>query len=919
MSARPVVFVACADSDVAFARAFARQLERTSRLPFARSRIVTEVLPEALPAGPKALARVDDAVAHAEWLVVVASPDAAKDSVLRALLAKAAAADDSVRLLIVLRAGTLLWSKSAASFDWSVSDAFPPTLQRPGGRPLSSDLLFSGEPNWVDLRDWENGGGPRGSRAETFDVFHRIAATILGDDLDAMRKRHVGRVVKVAVAMVSIAATSILLSAWRAHQEAVDAKKSLDLREVAAIERRDAEIVRETEQRRLDVAAADATRARTALDRELDVVRGLRAKLESTLEETRRVELEKMLQRCQALADAQRFRDARSEFQETRTRFVAENGTCLPVDLNYWNFVRDEPVDLSAANFGHDMLDDALVSQDGRHAVVKLDGVDRVVDLLRIAFDERADAATLRSGAERSPGVPSEDHPYSLEQRSIGLLRSVPGFERARHAIPGWMDELDSRLSVPIASWSVHDGILFVKATKTIDSGIAIDLADGRVLGDVYIDGAYDLASRPDRLVVAGAFTIKCHGRARRAWRDFALERRNAESATPSCSGSWLLLADGAALDVATGATLPGALRNLIGSPAPRAIGAGRIVVGVDAARALTIVDCASGERRRVLDETQVEAFDVTEDAASCVVADLRGGVTRVPLDGHGSPATIHGPVGRVRMLRCAAEEIIELVEGPTGTASLWVVGADPTHRTELAPSIRTAVVSPQGARVFVVPDDRATSPFVLDVAGRRVIGNLRELASADDPVAAFSRDGRYLFVADANARLRAWDVGTGEPVWESSRRLGGRPSWISVVGDDDGLAVACVSDDGVTARVHVIDFKTAKLDPVYLQRLPPFWMHDPRSPPDADALAELARWQAHQLAFALALETAKVADEAGASHARIVFGLDALSRGDTVAASGAFRSALDDGRSTARFDDAEYLRISLAILEGKL
>ncbi|WP_320777447.1 TIR domain-containing protein [Streptomyces sp. CRN 30] len=129
--------------DRALTTSFQSQIQNMAR-PWYRwrsSRIFRDVVN--LSATPSMWPDIERALSRAEWLILMASPAAAKSPWVRKEIRwwlQHRAAD---RILIAWTDGRLVWDDGTGTFDWAVSDALP---------AAEIAHAFSHQPRWVDLR-----------------------------------------------------------------------------------------------------------------------------------------------------------------------------------------------------------------------------------------------------------------------------------------------------------------------------------------------------------------------------------------------------------------------------------------------------------------------------------------------------------------------------------------------------------------------------------------------------------------------------------------------------------------------------------------------------------------------------------------------------------------------------------------------
>ncbi|GIE99547.1 toll/interleukin-1 receptor domain-containing protein [Paractinoplanes rishiriensis] len=128
-----------------------------------------------LTASPGLWPSIVDSMRAAEWFILLASPGAAGSVWVRREVAWWVANKSPDRMLIALTSGRVHWSGD--DFDWSRTDAVPPTLAG----------VFPDEPHWIDLSRVPAAD----ERPQLGDTVAKLAAPILGVDEDTLAGEHV--------------------------------------------------------------------------------------------------------------------------------------------------------------------------------------------------------------------------------------------------------------------------------------------------------------------------------------------------------------------------------------------------------------------------------------------------------------------------------------------------------------------------------------------------------------------------------------------------------------------------------------------------------------------------------------------------------------------------------------------------------
>jgi WD40 repeat protein len=119
-----------------------REVERFTK-PLFRPRALRVFRDDAnLSAGPGLWSAIEEALAGSDWLILMASPEAAQSPWVDREVSWWLANRSPRRLLIVLTSGEFAWDEQGGAVDAAASTAIPPSLHG----------AFDEEPRWVDLR-----------------------------------------------------------------------------------------------------------------------------------------------------------------------------------------------------------------------------------------------------------------------------------------------------------------------------------------------------------------------------------------------------------------------------------------------------------------------------------------------------------------------------------------------------------------------------------------------------------------------------------------------------------------------------------------------------------------------------------------------------------------------------------------------
>ncbi|MEO3816534.1 hypothetical protein [Plantactinospora sp. B24E8] len=158
---------------------------------------------------------------ESRYFIYLASPEAAASRWVRREIDFWVANRPMEHFLIAVSAGTLVWDPDANDFDWSRTDALPPTLR---GR-------FPAEPLWVDLAVARLGEKYSLRQGEFRDAVATLAAPLHGrtkDDLDSDDIRQhrqftlVRRLAFAILAILLVVAVGAFVVAWQQRNEALN-------------------------------------------------------------------------------------------------------------------------------------------------------------------------------------------------------------------------------------------------------------------------------------------------------------------------------------------------------------------------------------------------------------------------------------------------------------------------------------------------------------------------------------------------------------------------------------------------------------------------------------------------------------------------------------------------------------------------
>ncbi len=172
-----------------------------------------------LSANPALWNSIVSALEQSEYLLLLASPQAAASKWVNQEVAWFLKNRTPERVLIVITGGTVAWSADAAEFDWTQTTALPKALQG----------AFHAEPFYVDLSWAHQAQFPHNARFR--DVVLDLAAPLHGlpkDELDSDDLRQHRRTLRIAwsaVALLTMLAVALGIAAVYATGQRKDAQK----------------------------------------------------------------------------------------------------------------------------------------------------------------------------------------------------------------------------------------------------------------------------------------------------------------------------------------------------------------------------------------------------------------------------------------------------------------------------------------------------------------------------------------------------------------------------------------------------------------------------------------------------------------------------------------------------------------------
>jgi hypothetical protein len=219
--------------DGALSRALQTGVERFAK-PWYRPRALRVFRDTtSLSANPGLWSSIETALASSAWLVLMASPEAARSPWVDREVAWWRANKSSQRLLVVLTEGEFAWADDLGDGDGGSAAALPPALRG----------AFVEEPRWVDLRWLRDVDQVDQSNPRLRECMADIAAAVRGVAKDELVGEHIrqhrrtmrlARSAVTALAILLIAALMAAVVALGQRNEAVAAQRTAIVRGMVA-------------------------------------------------------------------------------------------------------------------------------------------------------------------------------------------------------------------------------------------------------------------------------------------------------------------------------------------------------------------------------------------------------------------------------------------------------------------------------------------------------------------------------------------------------------------------------------------------------------------------------------------------------------------------------------------------------------
>jgi WD40 repeat protein len=219
--------------------------------PWYRLRALSVFLDRSSLAAGESLNRaVENALGSAEFMILLASPEAAHSKWVQHEVAWWVANRTAERMILVIADGDIVWDEPAGDFNWSSTTALPETLRG----------VFASEPIWVDVR-WaksphERARDNREFRAAIASVASRLHGRpkedLIGEDVRQHRKAL--RVAWGAAGLLAVLALAAIVAAYVAVKQKETAEHQETLATAGTLGAR-SELLRATRADRLETTA----------------------------------------------------------------------------------------------------------------------------------------------------------------------------------------------------------------------------------------------------------------------------------------------------------------------------------------------------------------------------------------------------------------------------------------------------------------------------------------------------------------------------------------------------------------------------------------------------------------------------------------------------------------------------------------
>ena len=280
-----------------------------------------------LSATPEAWSTIEVSLDHSDYLILMASPQAAKSKWIKREVDHWIKANRANKLFIVLTDGEIVWNENRGDFNWQLTTALPRNLAG----------VFENEPLWVDLR-WAHLQSHLSSRHPDFvKAVARLAAPIREMEVDALvsadHREH----------------KRILRLAWSTGFMLV-------LLTVLAI---GAAIRANNDRRRAEAATEAERKARSRAEAAAEAERKARSLAEKRLAES-------VFLQGEAYREGKQWLKARDSYSKALSLYRKLGISTLPVEAGSWDTYRKAPQAIISFDVPGKELICAAVSQDNR-------------------------------------------------------------------------------------------------------------------------------------------------------------------------------------------------------------------------------------------------------------------------------------------------------------------------------------------------------------------------------------------------------------------------------------------------------------------------------------------------------------------------------------------------------------------------
>ena len=273
-----------------------------------------------LSANPGLWTTIEQALGDSQYFILLASPQAARSKWVHREVAYWLTNRSANQLFIVLTDGDVVWNDSGGDFDWAKTTALPENLAK----------AYHEEPLYLDLRSAKTTVDLSLRNPDFLNKVAELAAPIHGESLDGIvgedvrQHRKTRRLVRIVVSTLLVLTVSAILAATIALEQSHRADAQ---RKIAEEQRREADEQRQAAEQRL---------------------------------------AEGLVSSGDSLALADRWEEAKVDYEEARGVYERLGMSPLRADLGIWDVYRHAPPSLLTLNGHSGPLTGAVFSPDGR-------------------------------------------------------------------------------------------------------------------------------------------------------------------------------------------------------------------------------------------------------------------------------------------------------------------------------------------------------------------------------------------------------------------------------------------------------------------------------------------------------------------------------------------------------------------------